>query len=128
MEFHRPQDACWLCTGCADVCTTAASLLLIVSLAQAGHAGHQLDISISGGSFKVPGQENTTLTLVLFLLCFHLPYSKARALSCYGLDGFRDVKATISFLKKLLSSVCVEGMEPHSYVVKSMVQEGSKMR
>lgn len=101
MEFHRPQDAWWLCTGRADVCTTAASLLLILSLAQLGHAGHQPDIFVSGDSFELPGQENTTLTLVLFLLCFHPPYLKVWALSCYGLERLR-CESHVSCLNKTL--------------------------
>lgn len=69
-----------------------------------GHAGHQLDIFVPGGSFDLPGQENTTLTLVL-LLCFHPPYLKAWALSCYGLEHLR-YESHVCCLKKILFSVC----------------------
>lgn len=127
MEFHRPQNAWWLCTGCADVCATAASLLQVVSLAQLGHAGHQLDMLVSGDSFELPGQENTTLTLILFLLLL-LPPFLLESLSPQLLwSGMLEMWKPC-LLPEKKSSVCVEWMEPHPYMVKSMVQEGPKTR
>lgn len=133
MDCHRPKGAWWLCTGCADVCATPASLLLIANLARLGDAGHQLDIFVFGDGSELPGQKPVTLTLFLFLflLCSHLLYLRAWALCCYGPECLR-CESHFSCRKyreeSSLSSAHVERVEPHSNVVKSTVQEAPKTR
>lgn len=62
-------------------------------------------------SFELSGQENTTLTLVLFLflLCFHVPYSKACTLKCCGLECLRWKAMSLAWKKSCLLCVLKGG-------------------
>lgn len=101
MEFHRPQDAWWLRSGCAAVCATATS---IISPAQLGHAGHQLDIFVSGTVLSCQGRKINSHPSFVPVLAV-LPPSLLESLSPQLL-WHRDGKPCLLPEKNLVLCVC----------------------